>query len=190
MSQNSVEITLDSEGYDPINLERMPISEWINLDSDSNIVLLFRKEIYLINASLADGVLSRNVHVECGKDNEPLLDKNTKTGEDLYGVYYNLSDIGIPDLMCEKDNWEEIIMGDTDSKFFIIEEDKNYPTIRTTKINSNNCKGSRSFTVGVISKIEIPSTGGMRKKKSRRNNKIKRKSKKNRKSIRRRQSRN
>jgi len=180
----SNEINLDSEGFDPINLERMSISEWIKLDSESNVVLVFRKEIYLINASVSDGVLSEKLYVECGEDNEPILDKNTKTGEDLFGIYYDLKDIGIPDLICENDNWEKTIMNNVDSKFFIIEEDKDYPTIRITNIDINQCEASKLVTVGIISEIEIlPSTllptaiGGTRKKKVRRS-KTKGKSKK------------
>jgi len=183
MSQNTNGINLDSEGFDPINLERMSISEWIKLDSEANIVLVFRKEIYLINASVAHGVLLEKLYVECDEDNEPILDKNTITG-DLYGIYFDLKDIGIPDLTCEKYDWDNVIMKNVDSKFFIIEEDKDYPTIRITNMDINKCEASKPVTVGIISEIEIlPATllpkavGGTRKKKIRRS-KMKGKSKK------------
>jgi hypothetical protein len=90
----------------------MTVKEWLDSDTnDSNIVMLFRNDIFLIDRMEADEIFEKKQYLECSQeDNTPLTDKFTRgsnEGEYMYGPYVDFKDIGIPDLVCEKSSTRE-----------------------------------------------------------------------------------
>jgi hypothetical protein len=146
------EIGFNSEGFNPITLETMTVKEWLDLNED-NFVILFRNTIYLINKTEATQILSNKRYNECDPiDNEPIMDDN------VGGNYFDLKDIGIPNLSLEKYEWDT-----NNNKNFKIVKDENYPEIKLTPMGKDNCNTSRGITMGVIKPLNIISGGGIRK---------------------------
>lgn len=181
------EITSASSGYNPISLETMSVKEWLDSDiNDSNIVMLFRNQIYLIDRMEADEIFEEKQYLECSQeDNTPLTDTYTRgpnEGEYMYGPYLDFKDIGIPDLVCEKSSWDKIVMSDLIKKSFVIIQDQEYPEIKVTPVDKDNCEGSRNVAVGLISSVPIVTGGRRKKRKNTRKMTKKRMGKKSRKS--------
>lgn len=157
------------EGYDPIGLETMPVNNWLS----ANIAILFRNETYLLNRFQASEILSKNECVECSSEkdgNEAMLEEDLK-GRYIHGIYYNLKDIGITGVACERFIWDQVVMRNLNENRFVINEDVEYPTIRITLIEEDNCKNSQALTMGIISASNVVSGGKKRKTKRRHNRK-------------------
>lgn len=149
------------DGFNPIEFESMPVNKWLG----TNISIVFRNQTYLFNRFQVNEILSENGYVECSPEedgNLPMLDR-FDDGQYKNGIYYDFKDVGIPGMVCEKSNWEEVVMSDLNKNRFIIHKDEEYPVIRVTPIDENKCDVSRVLTVGIISPIDFAS-GGKRKR--------------------------
>lgn len=93
-----------------------------------------------------------------------MLQKDGK-GRYMFGIYYNLKDIGIPGVVCEKFVWDEVVMKDLHENRVVVKKDEKHSKIIITPVDEDNCENSIALTMGIISPLVVASGGKKRKTK-------------------------
>ena len=135
----------------------MTVENWFGQDEE-NVVILFNDVRYLIKITKVSLITEK--YYEC-RENQLL---NTE--------YYNLLDIGLPEVACESEQITDLIvyanMEETVNRCFVINETRKIKIVSIDG-SSADCQSAEEIPFGTVSvtRLKFSAEGGRKKRKPR-----------------------